>query len=90
MIFTTTCQKCKQETKPIYKTEDELPLDYDTGFFCQHCSLERLDTDSMLADLINTLEKAVDAAQKASHTASVVSYKQNIKPNTKVRRKDAK
>ena len=84
-MFTTTCPKCKQATKPVYKTENDLPFDYDSGFFCQHCSLERLDTGSMLVDLINTLEKALDVAQQASHTASVVSYKRNTKPNTKAR-----
>ena len=51
-MFTTQCPKCHQTTEPVYKTVQDLPFDYEAGFFCQHCGLERLDTDKMLADLI--------------------------------------
>lgn len=56
-MFTTQCPKCQQTTEPIYKTAQDLPFDYEAGFFCQHCELERLDTDKILADLIATVNR---------------------------------
>lgn len=71
-MFTTTCPKCKQATTPVYKNENELPFDWGAGFFCQHCSLERLDTDSMFADLIakvNILEETLGTSKRNTQKA---------------------
>jgi len=62
--MTIQCEQCKQSSKPVYKTEAQLPFDYEHGFFCSVCG-GRFSTDVVLWAVIQALEKTSQDASSA-------------------------
>lgn len=63
------CHKCEKQTRIKYSPSDELPFDYDPGFFCEHC-FERLNTDLILVQVMQVAENALYTAQDATGRTS--------------------
>lgn len=68
------CKECGNHTMPVWKTDAELPYQWEEGWFCEHCPCTRLYETEIISYLVKELARLTVKVDKLESRMSFLIF----------------